>query len=330
MSAKLRHRSSFATRSAGLFCGLLLGATAWAQNFPTQPIRLVVPFPPGGGGDIIARQIAQGVAGSLGQVIVDNKAGANTIVGAEFVARSAPDGHTLILATISTFGVNPATYKSLPYDALADFAHIARILSSYHLFVARPGFAPNTVPELIALAKSKPGTVTYGSTGIASSGHFAGLLFESKTGTRLLHVPYKGASQVVTDLLGAQVDLYPVGPLPVAALLKAGKLKALAAASERRFPSMPDVPTMVEMGYPGFTTGVWYVVSARAGTPAPVVDLLNREMHAVFHEPKAKAALEADAFTVEPPSPPAAVAKFVSDEIQKWKAVVKEAKLQLQ
>ncbi len=321
---------SFVVHAASLFCGLAFSATTAAQQFPSQTIRLVVPFPPGGGGDIIARQIAQGVAGTLGQVIVDNKAGANTIVGAEFVARSAPDGHTLILATVSTFGVNPATYKSLPYDAVTDFVHIAKILSSYHLLIARPGFAPNTVPELIALARSKPGTVTYGSTGIASSGHFAGLLFESKTGVRMLHVPYKGASQVVTDLLGGQVDLYPVGPLPVTGLLKAGKLKALAAASERRFPSLPDVPTMTEFGYPGFTTGVWYVVSARAGTPTTIVERLNREIHAVFQEPKAKAALEADAFTVEPPSSPASAARFVVEEIQKWKAVVKEAKLELQ
>mgnify|MGYP000455486693 CR=1 FL=1 len=320
----------FPVRPAGLLWSLVFSAATFAQSYPTQPIRLVVPFPPGGGGDIIARQISQGVANTLGQVIVDNKAGANTIVGAEFVARSAPDGHTLILATVSTFGVNPATYKSLPYDAITDFAHIAKILSSYHLLIARQGFAPNTVPELIALAKSKPGALTYGSTGIASSGHFAGLLFESKVGVKLLHVPYKGASQVVADLLSGQVDLYPVGPLPVAGLLKAGKLKALAANSERRFPSLPDVPTMTELGYLEFTTGVWYVVSARAGTPLAIVNRLNREVHAVFQEPKAKAALEANAFTVEPPSSPASAAKFVSDEIQKWKRVVKETNFQLQ
>ncbi len=328
-AAGSRSRSSLFAAAFGLLSCTLFSTPILAQTFPSQPVRLVVPFPPGGGGDVIARQLSKGLTETLGAVVVDYKPGANTIVGAEFVARSAPDGHTLLLATNSTLGVNPAAYKKLPYDANKDFAHVARILSSYHLFMARLNFPANTVAELVALAKSKPGSVTYGSTGYASSGHFAGLLIESRAGVKLLHVPYKGASQVITDLLGDQVDLYPVGPLPVSGLIKSGKLKALAAASDRRFPSMPDVPTMSEAGYPGFTSGVWYVISARAGTPSAIVDRLNREIYKVFHEPAAKAAFEADAFTVEPAAPPAAAARFVSDEIVKWTAIIKEANIKL-
>ena len=317
--------------TTGLVSGVLLLAAlapAQAQNYPVRPLRIIVPFSPGGAADAVARPLSQSLGESLGQsVVVENRAGANTIVAAEFVARSAPDGHILFLASSSTLALNTAGYSKLPYDAMKDFAHAAKVVSNYHLIVGRKGFAPNTMAETVALAKKKPDSVSYASTGIGSPTHFAGLLIESMGGVKMLHVPYKGIALVVNDLLGEQVDISASAPSAVIPHIKAGKLKALASTSPKRLPAYPDVASMWEMGYTGFTTGAWYVLSIRAGAPAAIVNRLNKDTNAALQQPAIRKLLEAEAFSIDGDLTPAETTKFVADEIQKWSKIVRDANL---
>ncbi len=329
----MRHRSAQLIRATtGLVSGaLMLAALApvQAQNYPVRTVRIIVPFAPGGAADAIARPLSQSLGESLGQsVVVENRAGANTIVAAEFVARSAPDGHILFLASSSTLALNTAGYKKLPYDAMKDFVHTAKVVSNYHLIVARKGFAPNTMAETVALARKKSDGVSYASTGIGSPTHFAGLLIESMAGVKMLHVPYKGIALVVNDLLGEQVDISASAPSAVIPHIKAGKLKALASTSPKRLPAYPDVASMWEMGYTGFTTGAWYVLSIRAGTPAAIVNRLNKDTNAALQQPATRKLLEAEAFSVDGDLTPAETTKFVADEIQKWSKIVRDANIQ--
>ena len=318
--------------AAGLCVAALLGAVpmiATAQAYPAQPLKLIVPYTAGGAADVIARQLSQGLAEALGQsVLIDNRPGANTIVAAEVTARSAPDGYTLLLAGSSTVALNPAGYKSLPYDVARDFAPVARVVSNYHLIVSRKGFAPNNVAEFVALAKKKPDSVSYGSTGVGSPTHLSALLIEAMAGVKMLHVPYKGISQVVTDLLGESVDIAASAPTAVISQVKAAKLKGLAATSEARLPTYPDVPTMSELGYKGFSSGAWYVIVVRAGTPAAVLARLNRDINRVLQQAGARKVLEAEAFTVDAPSTQAETLQFIGAETQKWAKVIRDAKLQ--
>ena len=315
---------------AAWMAGLCLSASpSIAQTFPSQPLRLVVPYTAGGAADVAARPLAQGLQELLGQpVLLENKPGASTIVGAEYVARSVPDGHTMLLATGTTLAVNPAAYKKLPYDPVKDFAAVAKVVSNYHLIVARKGFGPNTMAETIALAKSKPGSINYGSTGMGSPTHFAGMLVESMAKVKMVHVPYKGISQVVTDLLGENLDISAAGPSAVTSQVKAGKLKTLAATSEGRLPSYPDVPSMHELGYKGFTSGAWYVIVVRAGTPAPIVNRLNRDINTILQRPAVKTMLQKEEYFVEGNQTPAQVTKYIAGEHAKWGKIVRDAKIQ--
>ena len=317
--------------AAALSAGAVMASLPFlcsAQTFPSQPLKLVVPYTAGGAADVIARPLSQALGEVLGQsVLVDNRPGANTIVGAEVVARSAPDGYTLFLGTDSALAVNPAAYKKLPYDALKDFVGVAKVVSNYHLIVARKGFGPNNVAELVAYAKANPGKVSYGSTGYGSPTHFGGMLVESMAGLKMLHVPYKGISQVVTDLLGETLDISAVGPSAVTSQVKAGKLKPFAATSEKRLSSYPDVPSMHELGYTGFTSGASYLIVARAGTPAPIVSRLNRDINAVLQKPAVKSLLEAEEFSVEGNMTPAQVAKYIADQYVRWGKIVRDAKI---
>lgn len=318
------------TRSIVISATLLaLTATpALAQNWPSQPIRFVVPYAAGGAADTVARPITQALATALGTpVLLENKVGANTIVGAEYTAKSAPDGNTLLLGGSSTLALNPAGYKSLSYNVQRDFVSIAKVVSNYHLIVARKEFGPSTMAATMALAKTKPDAVTYASTGVGSPTHFAGLLMEMMGGVKMLHVPYKGIALVVNDLLGGQVDISAGAPSAFLPHIKAGKLKPLAATSEKRLPSAPDVPTMWEMGYTGFTSGAWYVVVARAGTPPAIVNRLNVEINKALQVPATRILLEANDFAIDGDLTPAQSAKFVADETVKWAKIVKDAKI---
>lgn len=307
----------------------LMASSSHSQNYPTQPVRLIVPYTAGGAADVAARPVVQGLQELLGgPVLLENRPGANTIIGAEHIARSAPDGHTLMLASGSALAVNPAAYKKLPYDAVKDFTAIAKLVSNYHVIVTRKGFAPGNIAELVALAKSKPGTINYGSTGIGSPTHFAGMLMESMAGITMSHVPYKGISLVVTDLLGENLDISAAGPSAVTSVVRAGKLKVLAATSEKRLPTYPDVPTMHELGYTGFTSGAWYVIVARSGTPAAIVNRLNRDINAILQRPAVRALLEKEAYLVDGNLTPAETTKFVAAEYAKWGKIVRDAKIQ--
>lgn len=315
---------------------LLLAAPVYpvalhAQNFPTQPLRLIVPYAPGGATDVIARPLANGLGEALGQnVLIDHRPGANTIIGAEATARAQPDGHTLLLATVSTLGVNPTAYKNIPYDVVKDFEPIAKVASSYHVIVARKGLPANSVKELIALARAQPGTVSYGTTGVGSSLHFAILLLESATGVKMLHVPYKGSAPVVTALLGEQIDISPIGPASAAGTIRDGRLKALAATSEKRFSAYPDVPTMIELGFPNFTTGAWYCIVTRSGLPVATAERLNRESNRVLQQPALRKALDAEGVTLEGNLTRAELGKFIVSEMRKWEKIIRDANIQLE
>lgn len=324
-------KSIFRLPVPGFFLAGILCTGVCAQSFPTQPLRLIVPYTPGAATDAIARPLAQGLGEALGQnVLVEHRPGGNTIVGAEQAARAKPDGHTLLLATVSTLGVNPAAYKNLSYDVVKDFDPVAKVASSYHVVVARMGFAPNSIAELVAYAKANPGRLTYGTTGVGSSLHFAMLLLESAAGIKMLHVPYKGSADVVTALLGNQIDISPIGPASAQGTIKQGRLKALAATSERRFSTYPDLPTMIELGYPGFMTGAWYCVVTRSGAPAATISRLNRDINRVLQMPSVRTPLEADGVTVEGNMTSAELGKFIGDEMRKWAKIIKDANIQLE
>ena len=257
----------------------LLGASvAPAQSFPNKPLHLIVPFPPGAGTDAFARVIAAKLSESLGQpVIVDNKAGAGATVGTDFVAKSAPDGYTLLLSTAS-HAINPAVYAKLPYDTLRDFVTVTQVANLPIVLVVHPSLPAHSLKELVALAKAKPGTLNMGSASNGTVFHLAGELLKSVAGINMLHVPFKGGGPALTALIGGQVDLLFETTLTVQPQMKAGKIRALAVGSARRSAIMPEVPTVAESGYPGFDAENWYGVYAPANTPPDIVTRLNQEI----------------------------------------------------
>ena len=253
--------------------------TALAQSYPVKSIRIVVPQSPGGGNDTIARMIGQKLTQSLKQqVVADNRPGAGGIIAAELVAKAAPDGYTLLLGNMATLTIIPNIQKKIPYDPLKDFAPVSLIASAPHLLVVHPSLPVNSVKQLIALAKAKPGELNYASNGIGSTTHLATELFKLMTGTKLVHVPYKGLSPALTDLLSGQMQLMFSSAVAMLPQVKAGKLRAIAMTGAKRSASIPDIPTVAEAGVRDFEAGSWYGIVAPAGTARPIVDLLNREI----------------------------------------------------
>jgi tripartite-type tricarboxylate transporter receptor subunit TctC len=254
-------------------------AEAAEAAYPTRPLRFVVPYPPGGTTDIVARAIGQKLGDSFGQqVVIDNRGGASTIIGAEAVAKSLPDGYTLLLATATTMSINPQVFPKLVYDAVRDFAPISSAVYVPFVIAAHPSFAASSVAELIAASKVKPGGIRYSTPGTASTNHLAGALLETMAGIKLLHVPYKGAGPAATAVLVGEVQFVITGIGTVAAHWKAGKLKVLAMGSDQRHPNWPDIPSTGEAGLKGYRAGTWFGVVTRFGTPRPVIDRLNREI----------------------------------------------------
>lgn len=302
-----------------LVCGA--GAVS-AQRYPNQAVRLVVPFAPVGSTDVLGRLVAQRLSKGIGQnVVVENRAGGGTNIGAEYVARATPDGYTLLMTT-TTQAINVALYPKLDYDLVKDFAPVAPIATSPSVLVVHPSVPVKTVKELIALAKSKPGVLTYASSGSGSTAHLAGELFKMSAGIDLIHIPYKGAGPAQVDLIGGHVHSmfgFTAGVLPH---LKAGKLRALGVTSSRRLPDMPDLPTVAEAGVPGYEVSVWYGVLAPAGTPADIVSLLNAEVAKSVKDLTPRFA-ELGAYPLS--STPAEFGKFIQDEIRKWGPVVKKS-----
>ncbi|MGZ5118271.1 MAG: tripartite tricarboxylate transporter substrate binding protein [Burkholderiales bacterium] len=294
-----------------------------AQSFPTKPVRLVVPLAPGGGGDIVARIIGQKISEPLGQpVIVDNRPGGSTIIGTELVARSAPDGYTLVMAT-SSHGINPSLYK-LPFDPIKDFTPVCFFATSPMMLTVHPNVPAKTVKDLIAVAKANPGKLNYASSGTASIVHLAGELFNVSAGVQTVHIPYKGTGPALNDLLSGQIDMMFASPVPTIPHVKAGKLRAIAMASTQRSPAMPELPTVAEGGIPGFEAATYFIVLGPANMPAAVVSKLNGEMIKAAQLSDVKDRLSTQGATVVGGTPQQALA-HIETEIARWAKVVKAA-----
>ncbi len=249
-----------------------------AQSYPSKPVRIVVPFPPGGGADIVGRSISPALTASLGQaVIIDNRPGADGQIGAAQVAKAPPDGYTLLLGTTGPMVINPALEAKMAYDTLRDFAPITQLITQPIALIVHPSLPVSTVSQFVALAKAKPGQLNYGSSGIGGGTHLAAEIFAWLTGIKMVHVPYKGTAQATTDLISGQVQVLFTSISVVLPHIHANRLKALAVGSEKRMPMLPQVPTMMEGGIKGFDASSWYGLFAPAGTPADVVKRLNTD-----------------------------------------------------
>jgi len=306
---------------AGLALALSTGLVC-AQAFPSKPIRMVVTFPSGGAPDILARLFSD--KSQLGQpVVVDNKAGAGGNIGADIVAKSPADGHTLVMGTVGTHSINGALYAKMPYDMVKDFTPVGHVASAPNLLVVNNDLPVKTVAELIAYMKANPNKLSFGSPGIGSSIHVSGELFKSMTGTSMTHVPYKGRQFAIPDLVGGQIQLMFDNMPSALPMAKEGKIRAVAQTTAKRSAAAPDVPTVAET-VPGFEATTWFAVFAPAGTPREVVARINAEMKRVFALPDVVDKLKT--LGLEPwISTPEELARFQADEIVKWAKVVKDS-----
>jgi tripartite-type tricarboxylate transporter receptor subunit TctC len=308
-----------------LAVGVLGSHSAFAQAYPAKPIRLVVPFPPGGSTDIIARIVAQKLSERLGQqVVVENRGGAGGTIGAEAVAKAPPDGYTLVVGTTSTHAVAPSVYGKIGYDPVKDFAPISLVAVTPYLLVVNPSVDVKSLQEFVAYVKARPGKLNYASAGTGSTTHLAMEMLKSAAELYIVHIPYNGNGPAGTAVIGGQVEIL-FGSLPaVLPQAKAGRVRPLAVGTPKRSPSLPEVPTVAESGYPGFDASLWLAIMAPAGTPAPIVDRLQREIHAVIASPETAEALnKAGAEPIT--STPAELATLVKDGVEKYGKVVKQA-----
>ena len=305
-------------------------SAAEAQTaYPEKPVRFVVPYPPGGGTDVIARIVQERFAQALAQpVIIENRGGAAGSLGTDVVAKAAPDGYT-VLFTLSSHTINPAIYPKLPFDTVKDFAPVGTVASLPQILVANLQFPANNVAELTALAKAKPGTLAFASVGNGSPGHLAGELYKLRTGTQLVHVPYRGGGPAVTDVMGGQVPLLWVSIPAAAQFVKSGKLKALAVSTIKRSAAFPDVPTMQEAGVADFEVDSWYAMFVPAKTPKAVIEKLNRALNAVVALPEIKERLLAQG-SEGVGGTPEALGKVVESELGRWVKLVKDAGIRLE
>jgi tripartite-type tricarboxylate transporter receptor subunit TctC len=306
------------------FSGLSMAQTA---PYPTKPIRLVVPFVPGGSTDLVARLMAQKLGDAWGQqVLVDNRPGAGGNVGVEFVAKSAPDGYTLVFGHVGTFGFGPSLYPKLPYDPINDFAPVILFASVPNLIAVHPSLPAKTVKELIAIARAKPGVLNYGSSGNGSASHLATEYFKLLTKTDLTPIAYKGTGPLVTDLIAGQTQLTITGVPPLAPHVQSGRLRALAVANAQRVPLLPDTPTAIESGVPGYEVTTWFGPLAPAKTPREIVVKMNAELVKILQRPDMKERLLAEG--ADPlGSTPEQFGAYIKGEIDRWAKVVKAANI---
>jgi len=309
---------------------LMLGLTclvASAQNYPAKPIRLIVPYPPGGPTDLVGRSVGQKLTEAWGQqVVVENRAGAASAVGTEVAARSAADGYTLLLGTSAGFCINPALGGKLPYDAERDFAPISLLVINPQILVVHPSLPAHSVKSLIALAKSKPGQINYASVGNASPQHLGMEMLKRMTGIDMVHVPYKGTAPAVTDILAGNVSLMFNSMPSVLPQVFSGKLKGLAVGSAKRSPAAPDIPTVAEAGVPGFEYVTWYGLFAPAGTPLEIVNRLNAQVVKILSDPELSKRFSSQG--AEPMSnTPEQLAQYRRAEFERWRKLITELKL---
>ena len=306
---------------------LLAGPAAQAQGYPAKPVRFIVPLAAGGSVDIAARALAQELSGTLGQqVVVDNRAGGGGNIGAELAARAAPDGYTMVMGSSSNFGVNPSLYRNLPYDAVRDFEPVSMVSFAPNTLVVHPAVPARSVKELVALAKAKPGTLNFGSSGTGGSPHLAGELFKMVTGADVQHIPYKGMGLALADVIAGHIQMSFGTVLALLPHVKTGKVRSLAVTVRKRVPALPEVPTMAEAGYPGIETTAWNGVLFPAKTPPAIVKRMNADIVLVLNRPDVKerfVAQGADASS----STPAEFGQFIRSEIDKWRKVVQAAGL---
>jgi tripartite-type tricarboxylate transporter receptor subunit TctC len=309
---------------------LALGsAAALAQGYPNRPVRLIVPFAPGGFTDVVARILGQKLSQSMGQqFVVENKAGAGSTIGSDFVAKAAPDGYTLLMVS-STHVISPWIYKSLPYDPLKSFTVVTKLVDSPYVLLVHPKVQAKNVQEFIALAKAAPESVHYASSGNGSAQHLMGGLFVAMTGAPLKHVPYRGSAGAATDLVAGVVESSFAGVPNALAQVPQGRLKALAVTTAKRAPQLPDVPTLQEAGVSGYDASVWLALLAPAGTPPDIVARLNGEVAKLMNSADTRKALF-DAGVEPTPSTPEEMAHYMAQELVRWGKVVKDAGIKLE
>ena len=309
-----------------------LGATpSLAQTYPTKPVRIIVPTSPGGITDTLARALAQRLTDSFGQtVIVENRPAGAGQIGMDFVAKAAPDGYTLMVNSDAAFVVNPHLYSKLPYDSIADFIPISGLGISPQALVLHPSVPANTLPELIAYAKTRPGALNYGTFGIGTSGHLNIIHLESETGTKFTPVHYRGAAPAITDLLGGHIQMMTVAIGLLRQNIEAGKLKAIAIGSRQRLPQYPDLPTLSESGLPNFEAGSWYGLAAPKDTPREIVDKLSAETQKIFADPAFREKFLDPAVTFSIASSPEQFAERMRADLAKWGKVIKDANVKVE
>ena len=308
--------------------GLLIHSDSWgADAYPQRAIRLIVPYPPGGAGDIVGRLLAARLTDALGQqVVVDNRGGGGQIIATELTAKAPPDGHTLFLAS-ATHSINPGLRRGkLPYDTLKDFAPITLVAESPLVFIAHPALGVSNIKELVAAAKARPGRINYASSGPGTGGHLSVELLKFYTGIDVVHVPYKGAGPALIDLVGGQVQMMCTSPLPAMPHVKAGRLKALGMTSRTRSRAAPDIPTVAEQVAPGYESSLWYALLAPAATPQTVIKRVHAETVKILKAPELAGQLLSQG--AEPVgNSPRELAKFIAEEISRWTKVIEQANI---
>lgn len=323
MAARAGRRVLFVLiAAAALAAGLGAGGPSIASDYPTKPVRLVVPFPPGGPVDTLARMVGQKLSERWShQVVVENIAGANGIIGSEAVAKSAPDGHTLLLVPVG-HAMNASVYSRLPFDTLNDFTAVVNVAAAPFVLVMHPSVPIKTIAELVAYAKANPAKLTYASAGVGSANHLAGALFQSLAGVNIVHVPYKGSAPATNDLLGGHVSMIFNNMVNSIPYLERGQLRGVAVTSPRRSPALPDLPTVAESGIAGFEVTGWYGIFGPARMPAEIVRKINAEVNQVINAADVRERMRTQG--VDPAGGSAeSFGAFVKAEIEKWRAVVK-------
>jgi len=313
-------------RILSLLLGLTLTASTLAQPFPSRPIKVIVPFPPGGGADVVIRVLAPAVGEALGQpLVIDNRAGAGGNIGTDVAAHALPDGYTLLVATAAQ-AVNNTLSKDVTWNLTRDFAPISLIVQNQIVLAANPKVPVKTVQDLVELARAKPGRVSYASYGTGSTAHMSAELFKMMAGVDLLHVPYRGAGPAINDLVAGQVDVIFADMAAILPFIRAGQARAIAFGSSHRFAGLPDVPTIAESGVPGYETGGFLALVAPAGTPRPAIEALNAAMDKALAAPGMRERLEALG-GIPSPTSPEDLARFLRTDIDKWARVIKTANI---
>jgi tripartite-type tricarboxylate transporter receptor subunit TctC len=321
-------RSTLALAAVVAMLGLAHAAPSPAQEFPTRPVHIIVPNPPGGATDVLARVISEQLGTRLGQpVVVENRPGASGTVGSDLVAKARPDGHLMVMGHAASHATSPSMYRNLPYDPVTSFAPVTLVANVTNVIIVNPSVPAKSVKELIGVAKASPGKLVFGSGGTGAITHLAGELFKQLAGVELRHVPYKGSSQAMTDLLGGHISLMFENLPGAIGHIRSGKVRPLAVLSHKRSSAVPDLPTVAEAGLPGAEAVSWFGLLTTAGTPKEVVDKLNREIVAVIRKPEVQARM-ADVGAEAVGSSPEEFGKLIRSERDKWGKVIKASNIQ--